>query len=428
MKLFLPFFLLLVGTVTMNASDLIFQKRVATSLNKVSLYADSSYSNYTNVYFQQGELFEIIGETFYEHEDDAQNQKFKWFQIKSSGGKTGWIFGDGIAVIVEDTAVKKEYQSFHKKKTKFSSGFENAVTWIGELKGHDNFHEQDYLNPIYEETYLIVTNDRGKSVFVNIAGQSEMGKTSIVNMQLLDLTNDNSPEIIMESNRFASGDNMDVKSFVIQSVLAGTMVEILNEEMTLEYSEQIPSPAFSKYIEVIDETVRVEYVDYVSCDQYAASNDVKSTSKTMERCMEFVTYTYIWNERKNGFELIYPETRDYLVGGCKIPNTSVYKEPSLSSNRLFEITPFTKLKVIKHFETIDKYGSTKKITPYFLIRLTNGKEGFVKAKDIGIVHIEHADLLNRFYNNPPLSKTDWKSEKSFLKIIGNSTSSRSGKY
>ena len=427
MKLFLPFILLLVGSLTMHASDLIFQKRVGTSLNKVSMYTDSSYSNYANVFFQQGELFEIIGETFYEHEDDSQNQKFKWFQIKSKDGKTGWIFGDGIAVIVPENEIKKEYKSFNKQKTNFSSGFEKAVTWIGAIKGHDNFHEKDYLNPIYEETYLVLTNERGNCVFINIAGQSEMGKTSIVNMQLKDLTNDDSPEIIMESTRFASGDNMAVKSFVIQSVQAGTMVEILNEVMTLEYSEQIPSPAFSKYIEVIDELVRVEYVDYVSCNKYNAAKNVKSTSKTMERCMEYVTYTYIWNERKNSFELIYPETRDYIVGGGKMPNISVYKEPSLSSNRLFEITPFTKLKIIKHFETIDKYGSTKKITPYFLVRLSNGKEGFVKAKDIGIVNIEHAELLNQFYNNPPLSKTDWKSEKSFLKIIENTTSS-TGKY
>ncbi len=378
------------------------------------MFGDSSYSNQTNVFFQQGELFEIIGETFYEHEDDAQNQKYKWFQIKSSDGKTGWIFGDAIAVIISDNAIKKEYQSFHKTKTNFSSGFENSVTWIGQIKGHDNFHEKDYLNPIYEETYLVITNERGKSVFVNIEGQSEMGKTSILNMQLLDLTNDNSPEIIMETTSFASGDNMDAKSFIIQSVQAGTMVEILNEVMTLEYSEQIPSPAFSKYIEVIDETIRVEYVDYVSCDKYDVVENVTTTSKTMERCMEYVTYTYIWNDRKNNFELMYPKTRDYIVGGSKMPNVSVYKEPSFSSPRLLGITPFTKLKIIKHFETIDKYGSTKKVVPYFLVRLTNGKEGFVKAADIGIVQIEHADLLNRFYNNPPLSKTDWKTDASFV--------------
>ena len=408
--------------MTMDASDLIFQKRVGTSLNKINMYADSSYSNYTNVFFQQGELFEIIGETFYEHEDDSQNQKFKWFNIKSSDGKTGWIFGDGIAVILEDQKLQQSYQSFHKKKMTFSSGFEKAVTWIGEIKGHDNFHEKEYLNPIYEETYLIVTNDRGKSVFVNIAGKSEMGTTSIVNMRLLDLTNDGAPEIIMESNRFAAGDNMDVKSIVIQSVQAGTMVEILNEVMTLEYSEQIPSPAFSKYIEVVDETVRVAYVDYIPCSDYGAVNNVVATSKTMERCMEYVTYTYVWNERRSSFELIYPETRDYIVGGCKLPNVSVYKEPSMSSQRILEITPFTKLKVIKHFETIGKNSGTKRITPFFLVRLTNGKEGFVKAAEIGIVNIEHADLLNRFYNNPPLSKTDWKAENSFLKIVGSSAS------
>jgi len=405
--------------LTINASDLIFQKKVGTSLNKVSLYADSSYTKYTNVFFEQGELFEILGETFFEHEDDSQNQKFKWYKIKSSVGKTGWIFGDGIAVIINDTEVNKAYQPFHKKKTNFSSGFEHSVTWIGQIMGHDNFHEKDYLNPIYEETYLIITNERGKSVFANIASQSEMGKTSVVNMQLLDLTNDEAPEIILESNRFAAGDNLHVKSFVIYSVKAGTMVEVFNEVMTLEYSAQIPSPAFSKFIEVIDGAVRVEYVDYISCDKYMAAKNVKMTNEAMERCLEYVTYTYIWNERSKSFKLMYPETRDYIVGGSKRPNVSVYKEPSNSSSTLMQITPFTKLKVIKHFETIDKYSGSKKVVPYFLVRLTDGKEGYVKAADIGIVYIEHADLLNQFYNNPPRSKTDWKSDKSFLKIMGN---------
>lgn len=419
MKLFLSIFGLLVGSLTLNASELIFKKRVATSLNKVSLYADSSYSKVTNTYFEEGELFEIIGETFYEHEDDAQNQKFKWFQIKSSTGKEGWIFGDGIAVIVPDDILNKKYYPLHKKRANFSSGFEKAVTWVGELKGRDNFHEQDYLNPIYEETYFIITNERGKSVFINIAGQSELGKNDLAYMRLKDLTNDGVPEIIMESNSFAAGENAALKSLVIQSIKAGTMVELLNEVMTLEYTDRIPSPAFSKYVEIINGTIRVEYVDYISCDRYQAAKNVKSTSKTLERCMEYVTYTYVWNERTNRFELIYPETRDYLVGGSKMSNVSIYKKPSMSSAIVAGITPFTKLKVIKHHETITNISGSKKVVPYFLVRLPDGKEGYVKSKDIGLVNFEHANLLNVFYDNPPLSKTDWKITNSFLNIIGN---------
>lgn len=413
------FFLSAVGLLAQsdnNAAELIFQKRVGTSLGKVSLYADSSYSNRTNNSYDQGELFEIIGESFFEHEDDAQNQKFKWFEVASMDGQTGWIFGDGIAVIEKEEKLST-YKSFHKQKMKFSTGFENAVTWIGSIEGRDNFHEQDYLNPAYKETYLIVTNERGLSAFINISGESAMGKTSIQQLKWMDLTNDGSPELLLETSSFTSGNNFPTRSFQIHAVQAGTIVEILNEILTVEYSDQIPAPSLSKFIEVSDQTIRVAYVDYISCEQFSLTDDIISLSKTMERCVEYVTYTYAWNKRRNNFTFIYPESRDFIVGGCKFPTVSMYQEPSTSSKRLSAINPYMQLNLIKHYETIDTNSGSKRSVPFFMVETDEGKKGFVRAADVGIIDIEHADLLNKYYSNPPLSKTDWKSDISFVTIL-----------
>ena len=107
-----------------GASDLIFNTRVATVLNTVTLYPDSNYFEQSNTYFSEGELLEILEESVLEHEDDAQNQKFKWYKVRSISGTEGWIYGDGLAVMLPDTHVEPALRNYHKKRYGFNNGFE----------------------------------------------------------------------------------------------------------------------------------------------------------------------------------------------------------------------------------------------------------------------------------------------------------------
>jgi len=119
----------LTGCLSLHAQtlDVIFQNKAATALNTVTLYPDTSFTKHSNIECKAGELFEIISTSYYEHEDAAQNQKFKWYQVKTQTGATGWVYGDGLAVMLPDAHVEAALRNYHKKRFGFSNGFEKAV-------------------------------------------------------------------------------------------------------------------------------------------------------------------------------------------------------------------------------------------------------------------------------------------------------------
>ncbi|MEM6965095.1 MAG: hypothetical protein AAF573_10030, partial [Bacteroidota bacterium] len=136
-------------TVTGWASDLVFKSRVGTALNGVTMYPDSSYFDQPTQRFSEGSLFEVVGETQLEHLDDAQNQKFKWFKVKSQTGKMGWIYGDGLAVMMPSDKINATLKTFHQQKISLDNGFEKSVLWLAFIEGRDNLHDNDFLNPTY---------------------------------------------------------------------------------------------------------------------------------------------------------------------------------------------------------------------------------------------------------------------------------------
>ena len=90
--------------------------RPATALNKVILYQDSSFFDHSSVVYEEGALFSILGESRFEHEDAAQNQKFKWYYVRTPDQKKGWIFGDGIAVIQPADEINGISYKYHLKE------------------------------------------------------------------------------------------------------------------------------------------------------------------------------------------------------------------------------------------------------------------------------------------------------------------------
>ncbi len=400
-----------------EATDIIFNSKSATSLNPVTLYTDSTFSKPSKLHFKSGALFEILGETKMEHEDDAQNQKFKWFKVKSQDGQSGWIFGDALATILPDSEVTATLSSFHKKNYAFNNGFENAVTWIATIEGRDNFHKRDYLNPPYKETYLVITNDRGRSVHINIGGVNARGKFDLKQAKLHDTTGDHIPEFLVQTNSFGVGSEIENRKFEIYSFQAGTLAKVFEERMTLNYTDDVPSPALFKHIEVSDKSIRIAYVDYLTCSNSTIPFKKHTDYDVFERCMEYVTYTYLWDERLSQYKKWYKESRTSVKGAVRF-STPMLTKPSVSAGtRIKFIRPSDQLDVIKQFETFVPKGNTTEGIAFLYVRLKSGEYGYISANKMSFVDLEHNELLIDYYRKPLVNKGEWKSNKSFLTIL-----------
>ncbi len=400
-----------------NASDLIFTSRVATVLNTVTLYPDSTYFTHSNIKFSEGELLEVLGETVLEHLDDAQNQKFKWYFVKTQSGEEGWIYGDGIAVVMEDEKINSKLKSLHKEKFTFNNGFEKSVTWIAAVEGRDNLHDNDLLNPTYHEYYIVITNEHGKSVHINYESQSAMGRKEISLFQMKDLTNDKVDDFLLQTNSYSTSSDLENRVFEVFTIQSGSLQKVLNERMTLTYDDDLISPTMYKHIEVNRQSIRVEYVDYLSCKRFSLPYPFDEKSQTQERCMEFVTYTYVWDKRKKTFRQFYKENRNALKGIVANSKIFIKSETSFLSNKIEELQPNVPFIIIKHFEKFFVQNGEKRITPYLYVQSANGNRGYIRGKEIRFLNTEHADILSQFYQKPPLSKTELKTDKKFLKIV-----------
>lgn len=420
-------FVFIVFTFSSKASDLIFKSRVATVLNTVTLYPDSSYFKHSNIRFSEGELLEVVGETTLQHLDDAQNQKFKWYKVRSISGQEGWIFGDGIAVMMQEENIETQLKSFHKKKISLNNGFEKSVTWMAAIDGRDNLHDNELLNSTYHEYYIVVTSEHGKSVHINYESQSAMGREVLNLFQMKDVTNDGVADFLVETKSYSSSSDLENRTLEIFSLQSGYLKKILEERMTLTYDDDLFSPAMFKSVEVSATSIRVEFVDYVACKKFSLPYQFDKNSETQERCIEFVTYTYAWDNRKKMFVQFYRENRNALKGIVSNPKIFLKSEPSFLSEKIEKLKPNTPFIIIKHFEKVFMQNGKKKISPYLYVQSKNGNRGYIRGKVVHFLNTEHADVLHNYYKKPPLSKTELKSGKVFLKIIkvGNETGSAS---
>ena len=377
-----------------NATDIIFNSRSASALNKVILYPDSSFLQHSNVSFNEGSLFELLGESQLEHPDDAQNQKFKWYKVKATDGQEGWIFGDGLAVISADHLIDSRLKKYHKKRYSFDNGFEKAITWIASISGRDNFHENDMLNPPYNEFYLVITNERGKSVHINFAGLSAMGKNELHDLKMTDVTGDNVAELILQRNSYPMSSDLENRLLEVYSFQAGTLTKVFEERMTLNYEDDMPSPALSKHIEIADKSIRVEYIDYMPCKSYRLKYPTDLRSRTKERCIEYVTYTYIWDDKLNHYRPLYEESRTTPIAFIKRDGLSLKSKPALSGKYVSFLSTANPLQVIKHYEKIVVQQGKKKIENYLYVRDEEGTQGYILAKDVRFVGTEHLSLIH----------------------------------
>lgn len=394
--------------------DNLFDQRIATTLYPVSLFQDSSFSAKIQHTFSEGEILEVISETRHEHEDDSQNQRFKWFQVRNKEGYAGWVFGDALAVIVPEQRLEAQLKAVHKQKVNFNHGFENAVMWVAALEGHDNFNRNNFLNPLYQETYLVITNKKRHSVFVQCAGSSTQGKNSVRAINLKDISGDQTPEIILMTKSQNVGSPVENRQIQIFSFQAGTLSNVFEERLTLTYGDDQPSPALYKHIEIESPYIRVAYIDYLKCKNSKLPYEPSVNDPQKSRCLEYVTYTYIWNNYQNRFLPVYEESHTLPRAEVKVKSASLLTKPNQNASTTDKVYQNELLRVIQHFERFTKSGTKKVIEQYLYVQKADGRTGYIRANQIKFVDNEHAALLNRYYNNPPLSKMDWRAKAEFV--------------
>ncbi len=396
-----------------TAAQIILQKKSAISVSPVRLYADSSFSKTTETTYTEGELFEIIAETVKEYPDNAQNQTFKWFKIKTLTGKIGWIFGDNLAVVLNESALDIQLKPFNKKEAHFDNGFENALIWFGTVEGHDEKNRD--INPSYKEFYLIITNDKGKSVSLNLSNINESGKKTLENIYFQDVTNNKIDDIIIQTHTLPSDKNLAERDLEIYTFKAGALSKIFEERLALTWEDDVPSPALSKFIDIEGSEIRVAYIDYVLCEKYSLGLPTDVRSKTMERCLQYVTYSFIWNNGKKAFEPFYKESRT-PVSGIVIRKITLNKVPSVSSEKAATILADDKVLIIKHFDALKSEKGIKKVENWLYVKHLSGVYGYMNADDLVFKNVEHATVLKNYYSKTPLLKQDWKSDAPFVTV------------
>ncbi len=396
-----------------TAAQIILQKKSAISVSPVRLYADSTFSKTTEITFTEGELFEILGETVKEHLDNTQNQTFKWFKIKALNGKTGWIFGDNLAVVLNESSIDIRLKPWNKKEAHFDNGFEKALIWFGSVEGHDEKNKG--INPAYKEFYLIITNDKGKSVSLNLSNINESGKKTLESIYFQDVTNNKIDDIIIQTNTLPSDKNLAERDLEIYTFKAGGLSKIFEERLALNWEDDVPSPAFSKFIDIEGSEIRVAYVDYVPCEKYSLGLSTDVRSKTMERCLEYVTYSFVWDNGKKAFEPFYKESRA-PVSGIVTKKVTLNKGPSVSSEKLAIIPVDDKVLIIKHFDALKSEKGVKKVENWLYVKHPSGVYGYMNADDLVFKNVEHAPVLKNYYSKTPLLKQDWKSDAPFVTV------------
>ena len=414
-SLFLTLLLSLTILKADTAAQMIRTKKVGVTVSPVRMYADSLYTKQTEITFSDGELLEIIGETVREHYDNTQNQTFKWYNVRTRTGKTGWVFGDNLAVVMPEAVVDIPLRKYHKQAAHFDNGFENSTIWIAATNGHDDkFKEKSFLNPPYREYYFVITNERGKSVFINYANVSESGKKDIRSLHLADVNDNKTDEIILETTNNVVGKNLNERNLEIYGFKAGTLTKIFEERLTLEWESDVPSPSLAKFVEIENSIIRVAYVDYVTCEKSSLNTKTDTRSRTGERCMEYVTYSLSWDKMSRTFKPLYAQSRTFVTASA-LQNMNLRIAPAFDASVNRSIMTTDRLQIIKHTENIIIENGKKRVINWLYVRI-GGVYGYVPGDKVMFKYIEHAGILTDYYKKTPLLKQDWTFDTDFVSV------------
>lgn len=384
-------FLMLFHFLHSNGQTAVWQEKAGVALNNLSLYSDSTFAKPTNIFCKEGDLFEILGKTTRLYEDDAQKQLFYWYRVRTQSGITGWIFGDAIAVSAPAQQLSPALKALQKKQ--FSK--ERILTWIAAVDGGEMPGETAAFSPPYREEYLVVTLENEKSFPILIGNESNAGFIELSRADISDITGDGLAEWIIQRNSYSPGQRVESRNLEVFGLWEGNFQKLFSEELTLTTAENQSSPAKFKVVELNSKSIRVGYMDYLSCKNYRQHFSTDA-GKLPENCLEYVTYTYLWNPAEGKFKLLYEPSRSAPEAGLRNDGVFLHERPELKSKRVELLSKNIPLSVIKEVKTGRReFG----LSEYWLyVYAPSGVYGYLPASKIGFVHCEHADLLNKFYN------------------------------
>jgi hypothetical protein len=253
-------------------------------------------------------------------------------------------------------------------------------------------------------------------VLLNYANTSETNRKSLQSLFFKDLTGNKIDEILIETTAMPTGNTLAEHIFEIYSFKSGALTKLFEERLTLTWETDVPSPAFSKFVEIEGSTIRIAYIDYLDCDKYSLNLPTDVRSKTQERCLEYVTYSYRWDKIERLFKPLYPESRSTVQAIVETDRTALKMTPSVSSTTIVQISPVDRLQVIKHFEVLKVENGEKKMDTWLYVKHPIGILGYVRGKDVVFKNAEHAAVLRAYYQKPPLWKPDWRSVVNFVKV------------
>ena len=361
-------------------------EKMAVSISKFILFPDSSFYKQSNIAIVEGETFELLDETKLYHEDDSQTQKYKWYNIKLRSGKTGWAFGNNIAVFDK---VNTDKLVDPNQIAKLSYNYYNSKVWAATSLGYDAVSS---VQTPYVEKYLVFTNAANTSRFVQIGRERVEGKSWVHNIQLVDLNNDSYQEVIVQLDSKGSMSETVNQYLEIFTMKRDAMKNIFSEKINLGRASQNIAPINRKFLEIEDGSIRVAYIDYFDCsDSYGGS------------CMEYVTYSYVWNKGTEKFETLYEPSRTQPILRPKSDNLDLFPGPGLNQT-IAKVDTRETLKVIAQEEKYLKYGGgvvKKKI--YFLVETFDGKKGYIESKDVQFVENDYSKSLNSYYHQPAVN-------------------------
>ena len=382
--------IIILGCLLASLTAIAFQspsfENTAVAVNKFILFPDSTFYKQSNITIAEGETFEVINETKLLHEDDAQLQEFKWYQVKLKSGKTGWAFGNNIAIF--DTQMNNEEKISTETEAKLSYNFHNAKLWKASIRGRDS---KSATKKGYVEKYLVFTNGFKQSRFIQIGREQVEGKSWAENVQMADLNSDGFEEVIIELKSQGTMSESINQYLEIFTMKHDAMQSIYSEKINLGRRSKNISPVNQKFFDVEEGSIRVAYIDYFDCsDSFGGS------------CMEYVTYSYAWDKSKQAFETLYEPSRTSPVVKPKSNNLYLYPGPGLYQ-KVGTVGTRETLKVlgqeVKHY----KVGSLVEKKIFFYVETAWGKKGFIESHNVEFIENDYSDALNSYYQHPSMN-------------------------
>lgn len=394
--------ILLCLDVKASVFDKIKTQQVGICLGITALHSDTALHTQTQKILKDGELVEILSTSKELHFDKDENQKFRWYKVKTEQGNEGWLFGDALAVATPLAKLDKINTPFFQKKQAFGAGFENAIIWFANIEGIELRGNQYLHDPFYIEQYIVVTNNFGKSASLYISGKGVEGVQQLKSFYIKDINGDETPDFILEKSAFNEGNLSENRNVEIYQMTTSGFQKIFDETTSLKINNEQPSPAICKITEIDNQLIRVSYIDFIECKNI---NPIESLVQHF--CPTYVTYTYIWDNPTAQFKPLYSESRLALSVFSKGKFNLFSKIKN--NDILAQIQPNEAL-IIKEIYQLN--AENPEI--WLQVETQNNVKGYLPAYNVYLGDIEHSDILHEYFNNPPSDFYDWKWEQPFL--------------